>query len=96
MRIAILAENDADHSQDIDGEALAACILNKLRGQLQVCAVKAPGFGDNRKSILGDLAILTGGTVFTDELDIKLEKASEDLLGSADSITVTKEDSEWS
>jgi len=67
-------------AEDIDGEALAACILNKLRGQLQVAAVKAPGFGDNRKSILGDLAILTGGTVFTDELDIKLEKATPDLL----------------
>ena len=79
-------------AEDIDGEALAACILNKLRGQLQVAAVKAPGFGDNRKSILGDLAILTGGTVFTDELDIKLEKATPDLLGSTGSITITKED----
>jgi chaperonin GroEL len=66
-------------AEDVDGEALAACILNKLRGQLQVTAVKAPGFGDNRKSILGDLAILTGGTVFSDELDIKLEKATPDL-----------------
>jgi chaperonin GroEL len=60
-------------AEDVDGEALAACILNKLRGQLQVAAVKAPGFGDNRKLILTDLAILTGGTVFTDELDIRLE-----------------------
>lgn len=79
-------------AEDVDGEALAACILNKLRGQLQVAAVKAPGFGDNRKSILGDLAILTGGTVFTDDLDIKLEKATPDLLGSSGSITITKED----
>jgi chaperonin GroEL len=79
-------------AEDVDGEALAACILNKLRGQLQVAAVKAPGFGDNRKSILGDLAILTGGTVFTDELDIKLERATPDLLGSTGSITITKED----
>ena len=79
-------------AEDVDGEALAACILNKLRGQLQVTAVKAPGFGDNRKSILGDLAILTGGTVFTDELDIKLERATPDLLGSTGSITITKED----
>lgn len=71
---------------------MAACILNRLRGQLQVCAVKAPGFGDNRKSILGDLAILTGGTVFTDELDIKLEKATPDMLGSAGAVTVTKDD----
>ncbi|KAG5642943.1 chaperonin [Asterophora parasitica] len=79
-------------AEDIDGEALAACILNKLRGQLQVAAVKAPGFGDNRKSILGDLGILTGGTVFTDELDIKLERATPDLLGSTGSITITKDD----
>jgi chaperonin GroEL len=61
-------------SEDIDGEALAACILNKLRGQVQVCAVKAPGFGDNRKAILQDMAILTGSTVFSDEVDVKLEK----------------------
>src|SRR5277367_2460302 len=79
-------------AEDIDGEALAACILNKLRGQLQVAAVKAPGFGDNRKSILGDLAILTGGTVFTDELDLKLDKLTADMLGSTGSITITKED----
>lgn len=79
-------------AEDVDGEALAACIVNKLRGQLQVCAVKAPGFGDNRKSILGDLAILTGGTVFTDEIDIKLDRATTDMLGSTGSITITKED----
>ncbi|EGV61969.1 chaperonin [Yamadazyma tenuis] len=79
-------------AEDIDGEALAACILNKLRGQVQVCAVKAPGFGDNRKNILGDIAILSGGTVFTEELDIKPENATIDLLGSAGSITITKED----
>jgi chaperonin GroEL len=79
-------------AEDIDGEALAACILNKLRGQLSVCAVKAPGFGDNRKSILGDLAVLTGGQVFTEELDIKLERATADLFGSTGSVTITKED----
>ncbi len=79
-------------AEDIDGEALAVCILNKLRGQLQVAAVKAPGFGDNRKSILGDIGILTNATVFTDELDIKLEKATPDMLGSTGSITITKED----
>ncbi|KAI9704676.1 MAG: chaperonin [Bogoriella megaspora] len=79
-------------AEDIDGEALAVCILNKLRGQLQVAAVKAPGFGDNRKSILGDIGVLTNGTVFTDELDIKLEKATPDMLGSTGSITITKED----
>ncbi|ODV81214.1 heat shock protein 60, mitochondrial precursor [Suhomyces tanzawaensis NRRL Y-17324] len=79
-------------AEDIDGEALAACILNKLRGQVQVCAVKAPGFGDNRKNILGDIAILTGGSVFTEELDLKPENATVDLLGSAGSITISKED----
>jgi chaperonin GroEL len=79
-------------AEDIDGEALAACILNKLRGQLSVAAVKAPGFGDNRKSILGDLAILTGGTVFSDELDIKLERATADLFGTTGSVTITKDD----
>lgn len=79
-------------AEDIDGEALAACILNKLRGQVQVCAVKAPGFGDNRKNTLGDIAILTGGTVFTEELDLKPENATVELLGKAGSITITKED----
>jgi len=85
-------ETVGHHREDIDGEALATCILNKIRGQLQVAAVKAPGFGDNRKSILGSLAILTGGTVFTEELDIQLERATTDLLGSTGSITTTKED----
>ncbi|KAH3668565.1 hypothetical protein OGAPHI_002319 [Ogataea philodendri] len=79
-------------AEDIDGEALAACILNKLRGQVQVACVKAPGFGDNRKNILGDIAILSGGTVFTEELDIKPENATPELLGQCGSITVTKED----
>ncbi|KAF9064446.1 chaperonin Cpn60/TCP-1 family [Rhodocollybia butyracea] len=79
-------------AEDIDGEALAACLVNKLRGQLAVAAVKAPGFGDNRKSILGDLAILTGGTVFTDEIDIKLDKATPDMFGTTGSVTITKED----
>lgn len=79
-------------AEEIDGEALAACILNKLRGQVQVVAVKAPGFGDNRKNVLGDIAVLTGGTVFTDELDVKPENASVELLGTSGSITITKED----
>jgi chaperonin GroEL len=79
-------------AEDVDGEALAACILNKLRGQLQVACVKAPGFGDNRKSILADLGVLTGGVVFSDELDIKLEKATVDMFGTTGSLTVTKED----
>ena len=79
-------------AEDVDSEALAGCVVNKLRGQLQVCAVKAPGFGDNRKSILGDIAILTGGTVFTEELDMKLEEVTADMLGSTGSITITKDD----
>lgn len=79
-------------AEDIDGEALAACILNKLRGQVQVAAVKAPGFGDNRKNTLGDIAILSGGTVFTEELDLKPENVTVDLLGSCGSITITKDD----
>lgn len=79
-------------AEDIDGEALAACILNKIRGQIQVAAVKAPGFGDNRKNTLGDIAILTGGTVFNEELDLKPENTTPELLGSAGSITISKED----
>ncbi|EJD07982.1 GroEL apical domain-like protein, partial [Fomitiporia mediterranea MF3/22] len=79
-------------AEDVDGEALEACTLNKVRGQLQVAAVKAPGFGDNQKGILGDLAILTSGTVFTDKLDIKLDRTTPDLLGSTGSVTITKED----
>ncbi len=79
-------------AEDIDGEALAACILNKLRGQVQVCCVKAPGFGDNRKSTLHDMAILTGGTVFSEEMDVKLEKLQPEHLGQAGSCTITKDD----
>ncbi|KAJ1558103.1 chaperonin, partial [Cladochytrium tenue] len=79
-------------AEDIDGEALAACILNKLRGQLQVACVKAPGFGDNRKAILQDMGILTGATVFSDEVDIKLEKVTFEDLGQSNSATVTKDD----
>jgi chaperonin GroEL len=79
-------------AEDLDGEALAACILNKLRGQIQVAAVKAPGFGDNRKSILGDLGVLTHSMVFSDELDNKMDKATADLFGTTGSVTITKED----
>ncbi|KAJ1557947.1 chaperonin, partial [Nowakowskiella sp. JEL0078] len=79
-------------AEDIDGEALAACILNKLRGQLQVAAVKAPGFGDNRKAILHDMAVLTGATVFSDDVSLKLEKATLEDLGTAEQATITKDD----
>jgi chaperonin GroEL len=78
--------------EDIDGEALTACILNTLRGQLQIVAVKVPGFSDKCKLILRSLAILTGGNMLKDKLDIKLERATTDLLGSTRSITITKED----
>ncbi|CAO3619232.1 unnamed protein product [Mucor hiemalis] len=79
-------------AEDLDGEALAACILNKLRGQIQVAAVKAPGFGDNRRNILGDIGVLTHSTVFSDDIDIKLENAQPDLFGTTGSVSITKED----
>ncbi len=78
-------------AEDVDGEALATLVVNRLRGSLKVCAVKAPGFGDRRKEMLEDLAVLTGGTVITEEKGMKLEDASLDMLGRADKITVDKE-----
>lgn len=79
-------------AEDIDGEALSTLILNKLRGGLKVCAVKAPGFGDNRKNTLADLATLTGATLVSQETGQKLESTTMDMLGSAKKITVTKDD----
>ncbi len=78
-------------AEDIEGEALATLVVNRLRGSLKVCAVKAPGFGDRRKEMLEDIAILTGGTVISEEKGLKLESATLDLLGSAEKITVNKE-----
>jgi chaperonin GroEL len=78
-------------AEDVDGEALATLVVNRLRGSLKVCAVKAPGFGDRRKEMLEDLAILTGGTVITEEKGMKLEQAKLELLGLAEKITVDKE-----
>ena len=78
-------------AEDVDGEALATLVVNRLRGSLKVCAVKAPGFGDRRKEMLEDLAILTGGTVITEEKGMKLEQAKLDMLGLAEKITVDKE-----
>jgi chaperonin GroEL len=78
-------------SEDIDGEALATLVVNRLRGSLKVCAVKAPGFGDRRKEMLEDLAILTGGTVITEEKGMKLEQATVEMLGQAEKVTVDKE-----
>jgi chaperonin GroEL len=78
-------------SEDVDGEALATLVVNRLRGSLKVCAVKAPGFGDRRKEMLEDIAVLTGGTVITEEKGMKLEQATLDMLGQCEKITVDKE-----
>jgi chaperonin GroEL len=79
-------------AEDIEGDALATLVVNKLRGGLKVCAVKAPGFGDNRKANMQDLAILTGGQVISEDVGLKLENVSMDMLGSAKKVTVTKDD----
>jgi chaperonin GroEL len=78
-------------AEDIEGEALATLVVNRLRGSLKVCAVKAPGFGDRRKEMLEDIAILTGGTVISEEKGLKLEHATLDMLGTAEKIAVNKE-----
>ncbi len=79
-------------AEDVEGEALATLVVNKMRGVLQVCAVKAPGFGERRKAMLEDIAILTGGKVISEELGLKLENASLDDLGRAGKVRVTKDD----
>ena len=78
-------------AEDVDNEALATLVVNRLRGSLKVCAVKAPGFGDRRKEMLEDIAILTGGLVISEDKGIKLDGATMDMLGSAEKVTVTKE-----
>ena len=78
-------------AEDIDGEALATLVVNKIRGTIKVCAVKAPGFGDRRKAMLEDIAILTGGTVISEERGYTLEGATIDMLGTAKNITVDKD-----
>ena len=78
-------------AEDIDGEALATLVVNKLRGSLRVSAVKAPGFGDRRKEMLEDIAILTGGTVISEEKGLKLENASLDMLGKAEKVSIDKD-----
>ena len=78
-------------AEDVEGEALATLVVNKLRGTFQVCAVKAPGFGDRRKAILEDIAILTGGTLVTEDIGIKLENVTIDMLGRAKKVVVDKD-----
>ncbi|MBZ0205842.1 MAG: chaperonin GroEL [Flavobacteriales bacterium] len=78
-------------SEDVDGEALATLVVNKIRGSLKVCAVKAPGFGDRRKAMLEDIAILTGGTVISEERGFKLENAELSMLGTAEKISIDKD-----
>ncbi|MBQ1214441.1 MAG: chaperonin GroEL [Tidjanibacter sp.] len=78
-------------AEDVDGEALSALVVNKLRGSLKVAAVKAPGFGDRRKEMLEDIAILTGGTVISEDKGLRLDAATIDMLGSADKVTITKD-----
>ena len=78
-------------AEDVDSEALTTLVVNRLRAQLKICAVKAPGFGDRRKEMLEDIAILTGGTVISEEKGIKLETATIDMLGTAESVTVNKD-----
>ena len=78
-------------AEDVDGEALTTLVVNKLRGTLKIAAVKAPGFGDRRKEMLQDIAILTGGTVISEERGFTLENATPDMLGKAEKVTITKE-----
>jgi chaperonin GroEL len=79
-------------AEDVEGETLATLVVNKLRGGLKVAAVKAPGFGDRRKAMLQDIAVLTGGQVISEDLGIKLESVTLDMLGRAKKVTVTKDD----
>ena len=79
-------------AEDVEGEALATLVVNKLRGGLKVAAVKAPGFGDRRKAMLEDIGILTGGQVISDDLGIKLEHVTIDMLGTAKKVLITKEE----
>ena len=78
-------------AEDVDSEALTTLVVNRLRSQLKICAVKAPGFGDRRKAMLEDIAVLTGGIVISEEKGLKLEQATVEMLGTAEKITVTKE-----
>src|SRR5436305_13301638 len=78
-------------AEDVEGEALATLVVNKLRGTLQVCAVKAPGFGDRRKAMLEDIAVLTGGRLISEDLGIKLENIKLEDMGKGKRVTIDKE-----
>ena len=78
-------------AEDVDSEALTTLVVNRLRSNLKICAVKAPGFGDRRKEMLEDIAVLTGGVVISEEKGLKLEQATIEMLGSADKVTITKD-----
>ena len=78
-------------AEDVDSEALTTLVVNRLRGSLKICAVKAPGFGDRRKAMLEDIAVLTGGVVVSEEKGLKLEQTTLEMLGSADKVTISKE-----
>lgn len=78
-------------AEDVDSEALTTLVVNRLRTQLKICAVKAPGFGDRRKAMLEDIAVLTGGVVISEDKGLKLEQATIDMLGSAEKVTISKE-----
>ncbi len=78
-------------AEDVDSEALTTLVVNRLRGGLKICAVKAPGFGDRRKAMLEDIAVLTGGVVISEEKGLKLEQATLEMLGTAKKVTITKD-----
>ena len=78
-------------AEDVDSEALTTLVVNRLRGGLKICAVKAPGFGDRRKAMLEDIAVLTGGVVISEEKGLKLEQATLEMLGTCDKVTVSKD-----
>merc|ERR1712003_180461 len=78
-------------AEDVEGQALATLVVNKLRGALKIAAVKAPGFGDRRKAMLEDIAILTGGTVISEERGFTLENTTVEMLGTAETVTIDKD-----
>jgi len=80
-------------AEDVDGEALATLVLNKLRGGLQVCAIKSPGFGDNRRNTMQDIAIATGATFISEDIGLTIDEAELDVLGTAEKVIVSKDDS---